>query len=376
MTLLSVKNYFADDIFTIDLVTPFPGMPSWTNLNFRKKNSENHKIFYGPGIYAIFFEKYLIYIGKFLGKKGDPFAGDIREERWRKHLGTISIRDRNISFSPRTLEEIRKKNLSIFKAMDWSNEELVKFLTQDRIRSTPNRFSFGLQTGWCYKERISEKDLHNFQFLYLSLNKEDLNDIDVDNIRNLVSNAENELIKSFQPYCNSSTTLSSDPNNFKKYGVEEVANEIDLVFRRLIDQSVEPEESTESAFVNFYKKIDDLNNTKISAFALKLINQICEKYSYSKDLEVHFKMPKDPELRIRSFVSGRWKNIFLIKIQKDCFLCSALVSTQECFEIGISKPTKINSGALKSKFKYSFDGGAEMINKVIKQSIKRHQSPN
>jgi hypothetical protein len=41
MTLLSVKNYFADDIFTIDLVTPFPGMPSWTNLNFRKKNSEN-----------------------------------------------------------------------------------------------------------------------------------------------------------------------------------------------------------------------------------------------------------------------------------------------------------------------------------------------
>ncbi len=68
--------------------------------------SRNQQTTCGPGIYLLFYEGRLIYIGKFLGVRNAPFSGDVTSQRWWAHIGTITMRGHRVSFPKGSLARI------------------------------------------------------------------------------------------------------------------------------------------------------------------------------------------------------------------------------------------------------------------------------
>lgn len=65
------------------------------NLNFRYvRPADCEALIHGPGVYQIFFFDKLVYVGKFdtLNK------GNVAEERWVKHLETMTLRGNHVGF--------------------------------------------------------------------------------------------------------------------------------------------------------------------------------------------------------------------------------------------------------------------------------------
>lgn len=87
-------KYSADEIFelSVDSKALFP-----LNLEFEIKDKKSPN-FLGPGMYFVYYKDELVYIGYFHSSKQD---NDVRSQRWRKELATITMRGKWVIVNPK-----------------------------------------------------------------------------------------------------------------------------------------------------------------------------------------------------------------------------------------------------------------------------------
>src|SRR4051795_3692227 len=93
--------YNAAKLFYLKQVPPDYCMPTWANLKaVRHLHCEGESPeFAGPGLYALFLNKSLFYIGLNAGQKRNPLGGSVLN-RWGKHIVGQTLRSRYLCFKP------------------------------------------------------------------------------------------------------------------------------------------------------------------------------------------------------------------------------------------------------------------------------------
>ncbi len=97
----------ANEIFKYRVVEPKAGTPEWMNLvvDRREEWRGEHEAFQGPGLYGVFLDDALFYVGLYAGKKNRPFGGSVFE-RWHKHISYQIGRSPYLSFTPTRMREV------------------------------------------------------------------------------------------------------------------------------------------------------------------------------------------------------------------------------------------------------------------------------
>lgn len=109
-------------LFSIEIKDPakFP-----FNIDFHRENKENIK---GPGMYIITLDDEIAYIGSY---KTD---NDIIDDRWIRHIHTITCRGIKIGFGNKTIEWFRKTYSPIFTRNNITINETE--IVKERLRDT------------------------------------------------------------------------------------------------------------------------------------------------------------------------------------------------------------------------------------------------
>lgn len=109
-------------LFSIEIKDPakFP-----FNIDFHRENKENIK---GPGMYIITLDDKIAYIGSY---KTD---NDIIDDRWIRHIHTITCRGINIGFGNKTLEWFRKTYSPLFASNNITINKTE--IVNERLRDT------------------------------------------------------------------------------------------------------------------------------------------------------------------------------------------------------------------------------------------------
>lgn len=174
------------------------GLP-FANLTFRPKCSD--PAYGGAGLYACFFRNRLIYIGKYLGQKNDWRAGNVIHLRWVKHIGTFTMRERNLAFSRRALKQIyqcikSRPDLPIGLVNGFGNLETERE-TLSRATGCMSTFSRFLVAAdiWAENSDAFGPQLEDFSFVYIRVESAQ----SAQEIRQMIGKAEQEAVKRLQP---------------------------------------------------------------------------------------------------------------------------------------------------------------------------------
>lgn len=155
------------------------------NLNFKiKKCHKDEKKFSGPGIYIITYKKNVIYIGSYASKKPN-----IIEERWKKHIMTMTNRGYRIGFSAKTKRTKIPKDIKKFFE-DTDGKEFRYYDTG--TVTTLERLEFANSYFHLFK-RDDVSIISDFQFHYTKIPKCTEKDL---------KKIEKKLIEEYKPICN------------------------------------------------------------------------------------------------------------------------------------------------------------------------------
>lgn len=353
------------------------------NLHLGSDSSVKEKLI-GPGIYAICYDQQLVYIGKYLGQKKNPFAGNVVRLRWLQHLGSMTMRDRRVSLSKRSINVLLDPNFShshyeLIESLalafenDGSLGSTMPFLQRDRgCLSTVNRVLFALE-NWPLFSKADGPDLEGFSFHYFRVERPNA-EIWTEALRALISNLEDCLVEKFRPPCNavisSSTALSGkcphilnalrgEIMRFLQTDVEQtsraqpMAKLINVEPMAIIEKGlVEPEET--SAEVRFFERLESAPPE-----AESLIEELRLYASKKDDVELHYTSTNRGDLRLRkhSLVgSNRGSRNFLTLLwqsRDQTFLinniCQSVGSSETAALSAFIRP--LSSGPLKSTMK-------------------------
>lgn len=171
----------------------------------------------GPGIYGLYFDGALIYIGKYQGTKADVFGGDIAEQRWWKHIASITLRGHRLSIARRTIHAIANEQAAVVEDSPVAHalRAVGTGLSTDRgCSSGYNRVRFAIQ-HWSSFDQDGHWDsgqvLSRFTFVYVRFDPRAGTAANAgfslapDTIRRRVSAVEHQLIRSYAPPCNNET---------------------------------------------------------------------------------------------------------------------------------------------------------------------------
>ena len=189
------KEYNAEQLFekkpikkssfqNIDQDCTFP-----FNLNFKIKKCQVKKDFSGPGIYIITFKKNVIYIGSYASKKPN-----IIEERWIKHIMTMTNRGYRIGFSAKTKRAKIPKDIKKF--FEDADGKGFRYCDTGTV-TTLERLEFANSYFHLFKRLhvsiISDSIISDFQFHYTKIPKCTEKDL---------KKIEKKLIEEYKPICN------------------------------------------------------------------------------------------------------------------------------------------------------------------------------
>ena len=223
-----IKTYNATDIFSVVQLNPLNGNPDWANLKIESTGRLAPLDVRGPGIYGIFFRERLIYIGKFLGTQADICGGNVCSIRWAKHIGTLSLRDRRISFSNKAITMIRDQCAKEppFDDIIRASEHPIPVVTDDRGRvSSFNRACFAAEHWDFFTTLADARGLVDFRLLYVKLDDAEINGRD--NLRQIIGEAETKLIAALRPRCNKETNIGAS----RDVGLEDARQSIENELR-------------------------------------------------------------------------------------------------------------------------------------------------
>lgn len=99
--------YHARDLLTLRDVGAPEGKPRWMNLHaaIRAEWKREPEALKGPGLYGVFLDGALFYIGLYAGHAAAPFGGSVLE-RWFKHATHHTLRSPKCEFRPSHLRDI------------------------------------------------------------------------------------------------------------------------------------------------------------------------------------------------------------------------------------------------------------------------------
>ena len=162
------------------------------NLNFKIKKCQVKKDFSGPGIYIITFKKNVIYIGSYASKKPN-----IIEERWKKHIMTMTNRGYRIGFSAKTKRtKIPKDIKNFFEDADGEGfryYDTGTVTTLERLEFANSYFHLFKRLDFSIISDLSMSIISDFQFHYTKIPKCTEKDL---------KKIEKKLIEEYKPICN------------------------------------------------------------------------------------------------------------------------------------------------------------------------------
>ena len=204
-------TYCAADIFTVRECHHIVGNPAWTNLRIDSNRRIGGELVRGSGLYAIHFQDYLLYVGQFRGTKRTPFGGDVCEARWAKHLGTLTLRDRRLSFGSRAVDCMRQLQRPAAPVSDIMNAAQLPTILVDRGRvSTFNRALFAEEHWDSLSQIVDATGLSGFAITYTQIDA--YAQYDVASIRSAIESAEHSVIAQLRPRCNAQIPVGTSRN--------------------------------------------------------------------------------------------------------------------------------------------------------------------
>lgn len=96
--------FAAQDLLSVREVAAHPNKPRWANLVAHIHVDPVPRDLCGPGLYALFLDGALFYIGLHVGADADPGLPVL--ERWKLHVVGQTLRAKAISFSPTPLNQV------------------------------------------------------------------------------------------------------------------------------------------------------------------------------------------------------------------------------------------------------------------------------
>lgn len=320
----TVEHFCGDEVFQVKDVGNKTFLPHFWDLTFGLKHTprEKRSFFSGAGLYLISYDHLLLYVGKFLGKRDNPFAGDIRSARWSKHLATLTNRGRNLSFSLKAQAQIE----GIVPQIDSVSTILAvnrKILAHDRgCQSTYNRLRFALNNWSTFANPLSEKVLNKFKFTFVKVHEDSVGQLGIESIRGLISEAEELVVDKITPPCNAAVgdlpldivaeslvdcvalTQNALELSFNKLNMPKVMhNEVILKSIPEEENMLEQHESTEpedrSAEEAFNEKM-----AKAPKVLTDLIADVISMFGPQHDVDVHYTFVEKGQMRLRVFAEG------------------------------------------------------------------------
>jgi hypothetical protein len=295
------STYSASEVISLDQRAPLQGALPIADMVFR--HSVKQKDFGGAGLYAVFFDSRLLYIGKFLGRRSDFLSGNVVEARWTKHLGTFTMRARDIGFSARAFSEIAvylekaKADVpdAILQGFRQAKRELI--CRETGCMSTFSRF---LVASSLWAETSGQPKLDMFQFVYTKVGT----DLPTEDVREIVSAAEARVLGSIHPPGN---TISRRRNTTLLSAVElKERFEQTLLVLGTGEHRALHGQQTESKFIN-----PDLNEPEEAGAASifveqlasapdairKFVSALIRAFEIVDDGDIEY--TKSPDMRIR-----------------------------------------------------------------------------
>lgn len=103
----TMSIFRASDLFTLHQVLAVEGKPDWMNLRTRRRPQWRGEppALTGPGLYGMFYEDQLVYVGLYAGRRDHPFGGSVLD-RWHKHAVYQTLRAPEVVFARSQLDRI------------------------------------------------------------------------------------------------------------------------------------------------------------------------------------------------------------------------------------------------------------------------------
>jgi hypothetical protein len=339
---MHVKCFCASNLFDLEQRDCIPGNPAFLDILFRHNDvvQEAAEGLIGPGIYAAFFDFGLIYIGSFCGQKSNPYAGNLVDARWNKHIGTFTSRGRKVSLSPKALFAVKAFNNRLGQGFQEANDEAV---CRDRgMQATFNRLRFAAQ-HWSAFSELDALVLQKFLFVYVRLEQADMPSLTPARVRILVRAAEDALVACLRPCCNAKIKgedLSSP------HGPDEVVQSIETVLRAQVQAACTADPDASDATVDDWPTVRPAGPARsqrcpasaireseepeappffdsIQGCARDLVDALIERLdgpppNAANSYEVHFTNTNGGDLRVRAQPALRpARNVFTMTWQSD-----------------------------------------------------------
>jgi len=355
------RHYFsAQDIFLIGQVEPLPAMPAIANLRISKNYTGPATD--GCGLYFIEYQGNLIYIGKFLGTKSDPFGGDIFSARWCRHMSTLPVRGARISIGNSLVQRFQSEESShpLASILNSSDQTV---LAHDRGFMVPfNRLKFAA-LHWKSFEQQDNSWISDFQFGYLQLSKSHWVGYPIQEIREIVNKVESLAIERFKPICNAEISFSEE--SIQHYEHESIFTAFEDIFKFVSNQptatpSVELDIPGEESLTDITTGEESglwgerFSESLLGDCPQETVNAIYEALESDLAAQVHHTKTNGGDVRVRALDIARQRNIFTMywQARKEVFFCRIFLKLEEVVGAGILNVTASRHDPLPTEFKF------------------------
>ena len=384
---IQCETYNAADIINVEEKGPLSGGLAFCRYFFSSKISKNMN-FGGAGLYACFYRRKLVYIGKYQGTKDDFSAGDIIKMRWSKHIGTFTLQARSLGFSKKALSNVLKAvTTGEYENVKIPEEVREGFLVANHqmlqretgCMTTFQRFLVAMEVWHGAKQPGGPPNLNDFEFIYSRIEGE----ITTKQVREIVTSAENYTLENVHPPGNTiaNRNLTANLNQ----------SEVETLFEKALlsqasDAILHPDNSERLAVssinsTNHMEPEEDMTLFEQSLegapeFTRDFVEQVQINFSNVQDADVEF--TNTPDMRIRKLLPNTplgFRNCmrFTWQSSNNRFLMYSRLSDFELKSFGLSLD-RIASDTLPH---ITFIGDQlvkEHINSIIAAMSKGHSS--
>jgi hypothetical protein len=391
------SKFFAHQLFVVRQRGALKGNPAWADLTIDSNRSLSKELAGGAGLYAIHFRADLLYVGKFCGKRSNPFDGRVCDIRWSRHIGSLTMRDRRISLSAGRCKQLRGTTPPL---IDITRAMTATTIHQNRGRATSKNRALFAAEHWAEFARIQDHGgLQEFHFTYTKIEPAD--GVDRTQIRNIVSQAERQAIDTLQPRCNGEVREGCGQNA--------TVSEVVAVFTETLKHAITttggghqrpptppqkpvvgmsddheppngnhgdglegPDDSAdETAEELFWGRIENEQGAQVA------IDRLIEALSSVDDADVHFTKTDGADLRVHSLVGPRARlNVVRFAWQPRLrrFTSEIRLPAQTCLALGATQARSNHAGkGLPTLATFDPDGAPDALRHCALAAVEMYR---
>jgi hypothetical protein len=351
----------------------------------RKQRNVN---FGGAGLYACFYRRKLVYIGKYQGAKENFTAGDIIKMRWIKHIGTFTMQARSLGFSKKALSAVLEAVTTGLNADLRIAEEIREgFLAanyqvlrrETGCMTTFQRFLVAIDVWNSARQMRGMPNISDFEFIYSRIE----GDIATKHAREIVTWAENYALDHVHPRGNTISNRNLTTNLcqsevealFEKALMSQVSNTFlqseNSVNRTIFGRKSKNHQEPEEDMTLFEQSIEGSPE-----FAREFVEQVQINFSSVQDADVEF--TNTPDMRVRKLLPDTARGFrncmrFTWQPSKNRFLMYSQLSEYELKSFGLSLD-RVVSDTLPHITFISDQLVKENMNLIVASMLKAHSS--